>query len=352
MILKWGGKCACGAQVPAGSNVEWNRDAPKGQQIRKCPACSGPAKTSALVAGRDPNHVAKIEVAAQRQRWRAPDGSSAIVTCRVISGLTEKDPTVGHTEIGVIGPWPAAVGLGDRFEVSGRWEHNQRFGWSLKADYVLVSTGSDAEGLRQYLATLPGIGEAIARKITTIWDGDREQIFRAVETLDPRFVGCFRATQNGSALELAEAARAVFAGDKQRREALVTLAEWSLGPATVAKIMIMSEDPESDWADPVANIKRNPYCLMEVERVGWQKADEVALKHLKLEQNDPRRAAAALAVLLQEEANDGHTWLDMNELDLHFGERPDGSSGAMAYDGAELINFGDERIARFEQGTL
>lgn len=340
MILKWGGKCICGAQVPAGANVDWNRDAPKGQQIRKCPSCSRPADGNVrALPGHDPAHVAKLEVAAQKVRWRAPDGSNAIVACRVVGGLTDKDPTVTHSEIGVIGGWPAAVGLGDRFEVSGRWEHNAKFGWSLKADYVLVSTGSDAEGLRVYLATLPGIGDGIARKLTTIWDGDRAAIFQAIETLDPRFVGCFRTTKDGDAAVLAERARAAFAEDKARRDALVSLAEMGLGPATVARILKLAErDPA--WADPVAAIHNNPYILMEVERVGWSKADEVALKHIKLELTDPRRAAAALQVLLQEEANDGHTWLDMAELDLHYGERPDGTAGAIPYKFGDIIDFG------------
>jgi len=62
-------------------------------------------------------------------------------------------------------------------------------------------------------------------------------------------------------------------------------------------------------------INNNPYVLMELSGVAFEKADAIAIK-MGLLKNDPRRIKACIEFCLSNEENDGgHTWTDIKTLE-------------------------------------
>jgi len=295
MILSFSAKCVCGAKNPKGTEVIYDRDAPAGQRIRNCPKCKPE------LAGSQNAQDAQIEVAVQRCRWSSPDKSRSIVTCRVLSGIRVEDPAVLGRDIGVVGAWPEDYAMGDTYEAHGSWKHDARYGWSLHASLILRSLGADAEGLRAYLEGLHGIGNATAVKIMRFYNDDRDKIFAAIERADPELVAIVGARYMNDL-------QTQFNGERTRRAALLRMAQLGLGAATQAKAL-------ERWPDPMAAIQANPYVLLDLDRVGWGDADEVATK-LGMQPDDPRRGAAAIRVILKDEAQNGHTYLDLWELGI------------------------------------
>ena len=161
-------RCMCGKPVPAGSQVEYDRD--KRPAIRECPSCNSALSSASALAQATPNapvdYVSKLEVVVVRETWRKPDGSKAIVKCEVRGGLGKNDPSIGASAIGVIGRWPLRPEPNSVWEVHGTWKHDPKYGWSLQASVILPSMGNTDEDLITYLrSNIPHFGGARAKAL-------------------------------------------------------------------------------------------------------------------------------------------------------------------------------------------
>jgi exodeoxyribonuclease V alpha subunit len=73
-----------------------------------------------------------------------------------------------------------------------------------------------------------------------------------------------------------------------------------------------------EWAndsgeDLDALLQENPYKLLEAPGIGWSLADAAAAQ-LGVKEDDPRRLAAAPEYVLSKNEQDGHTWMDKEEM--------------------------------------
>lgn len=324
-------KCLCGADVPAGSFVEY-RSGMK-PAIRACPACDSSLKPAPAAAGSggaalqlDPDYVSKLEVECVRETWRDPQGAKAIVKVSHRSGATDKDPNVGSVPFGVVGRWPR-VEPGSVWEVHGTWKHHPKHGWTLQASVILPAMGNSDEDLITYLrANIPNFGGSRAKQLFDLCGASREDLFRAFDgSEDSLNLLCeVRGITRDRAVEATRA----FQESQTNREAMISLGGLGLSPGMVAKILAhFDHEP-----DVFGIIQQNPYVLLEVKGFGWDRADEVAHK-LGVKDDDVRRGAAALSVLLEQEADEGHTYISAADLGLAGPAQPvlnfGGSAGAV-----------------------
>lgn len=64
----------------------------------------------------------------------------------------------------------------------------------------------------------------------------------------------------------------------------------------------------------IQKIEEDPYILSyEVDGIGFKKADQIALAH-GIKKDSPKRISACILYILEEEANEGHTWVSRNKL--------------------------------------
>jgi exodeoxyribonuclease V alpha subunit len=65
----------------------------------------------------------------------------------------------------------------------------------------------------------------------------------------------------------------------------------------------------------VLKITEDPYILMSIDGISFQKADKIALNYFSLSVNDKRRQRAIILKLLDEQKNLGHTYLPLLKLE-------------------------------------
>lgn len=63
----------------------------------------------------------------------------------------------------------------------------------------------------------------------------------------------------------------------------------------------------------IENVKLNPYCLLEVDGLGFIKVDQYAQK-MGIDANSPHRINAAVQYLLTKFEQDGHSWVSLNHM--------------------------------------
>jgi exodeoxyribonuclease V alpha subunit len=118
----------------------------------------------------------------------------------------------------------------------------------------------------------------------------------------------------------AEALKAAGASDEEAQSISAALTEFDgakalldtpgLGEKRVKSLLEWANDNEVDL-DKL--LQDNPYLLLDAPGIGWSLADAAA-KSLGMEDDDPRRLAAAPEYVLSKNEQDGHTWMDKDEM--------------------------------------
>lgn len=198
----------------------------------------------------------------------------------------------------LVGP-VAHLDVGDRAEVTGRWEDHSRYGRRLCAEGAAPIDPSDRDGQIAYLTTLPHIGEARAESLV---EEHGEKVLQAIAA-DPE--GVFGSLRGVSAEQAAEAAES-WHESRAIRDLHVQLAPHGLAYLAVAIYDRFEEDA-------MAILHRNPYRLTEVSGVGFARADKIALAADLPPESDARLQAAAVFALKEAE-QDGDSYLPLEEL--------------------------------------
>jgi hypothetical protein len=297
------GTCQCGHDVPAGTEVRFTKNAAGRFVIASCPNCN-PALAGRGAAGPAATAV-EVRVRIQQVRSNRPDGTWTIASAVVDAGAALPTDTFiqagrAFTVVGALGP---DLKIGDVLEVRGTPEQHDRFGWQLKCDRAVPAVAATDAGLVAFLTRFPNVGQQRAEAILRTLGG-RAAVIDALEN-DPSRL----ATVRGITEERAQQIAAEYGRKAGVKDALFFLSELGIpaGSAMEARII------EAFGAELRETISEDPYALMAVEGIGFNRADEVA-KKMGVKDEDPRRTTAAVLALLEAAEQEGHTWSTVEDL--------------------------------------
>lgn len=195
-----------------------------------------------------------------------------------------------------IGTSQAFIGtdqIGSTIECVGKWVVDHRHGLQFAVDFVQDVYPTTPAALEKYLSSLKFIGPSTAKEIVNRWG---LETIRILDHTPNRLleIGGLNETKVAS----------IEKGWKEKRESFEVVAflgQHGIGEALAQRV---SEELVSNVKE---KITQNPYLLTEVDGIGFQKADTVALS-LGFSPDSPHRTAAALQHSLQQKVNkDGHT---------------------------------------------
>ena len=251
-----------------------------------------------------------------REIFRAEDDGYAVLEVRDGSG----DEFVVTGTVAHLVP-------GEKARLTGEWQHHDRFGPQLRADTAMPLDPEDRTGQVAYLSTLRHIGPVRAEALCDIHGPEVLEKIAA----DPS--GVFGSLPKLGRRQ-AEAATESWYATRAIRDLHVELA-----PHGLAHLAARIHKRFGDQA--MKTIREDPYSLIEIEGVGFVRADTIALASDVPPESD-RRAQAAAYFLLGEAERRGHTHLAtetlMGEVTRLVGHRPDpgvvtGAPGLVEEDG-------------------
>ncbi|HEX6971485.1 MAG TPA: ATP-dependent RecD-like DNA helicase, partial [Limnochordia bacterium] len=257
------------------------------------------------------------------------EGTVARITYRdEASGFTvariHLEPEGSAVAVGVLPP----VSVGERLRLSGQFEQHPTYGRQLRVvtAYSVAPITGNAAAIESYLASgaVRGIGPRLAQRLVAHFGSDVLRIAaEAPERLaEVPGVGPVRAARIAARLKEHSALR----------DALIFLGSLGLPERLAARAFRL-------WGErTVGIVQGDPYRLArDVPGVGFKTADRIA-RALGVGADSPRRAEAAVAHILAEAAEEGHTFLPPAELALRL--RPLGLEAAAEAGIAALVASG------------
>lgn len=216
--------------------------------------------------------------------FRAEDRGFAVARVRTAEG----DEAVA---VGAVGH----LHEGQRIVAEGMWVVDGRFGRQFKVERFLAEDPRTLRGMERYLAaSLPGVGDELARRIVEAFGLDTLRILQESPERLTEVPGI-----RGKTLERIVSQ---WRADTQGRELMVMLRGYDLAPSVCRRVA------EAFGADALAVVTRSPYRLTEVRGVGFRTADAIArAQGVRLE--DPDRIAAAVQFVLEAAEDEGSCFL-------------------------------------------
>lgn len=297
------GRCLCGAKVAQGVSVHWEN-----KKIIACPDCN-----DELASAGPPAPPTELRVKVQYVKYAKPDGSWVIaeVLLEGCSPPSDSPISAGRPFV-VVGGLGSGLGVGDVLDVFGGFEKNDKYGWQFKADRAIPAIAGTDAGVLAFLRRFPQIGQRRAEEVLRVLGG-KDAVLAALEH-DPAKLTQVSGITLARAQEISEAYKAT----STLKDSMLFLGALDLGPATEAAIL------EAYGEDTKTILLEDPFQLMaDIEGVGFKKADDIRGRVNRIltgqgrpaiENNDPRRLAAAALHLIQEAEREGHTW--STEMDL------------------------------------
>ena len=195
------------------------------------------------------------------------------------------------TVTGYIGP----VQVGDLLDIEGAPTRHTKYGWQLEAKRSAVCARHDERALYSFLRKMPHIGAARASLIVSQFGG-ADEVFRILDEEPARL-----AEVNGITVDRATDIAQTYATLHGMREAWLFCRELKLQPRLTARIM----DKLGEKARPL--IEADPFLLMTRINASFRDCDSIRLA-LGLAEDDPRRVAAAMLLILRAALRGGDCW--------------------------------------------
>ena len=215
-------------------------------------------------------------------------------------GEREAVTVVGHA---------ASVAPGERIRAEGVWGNHRSYGRQFTAEVLTVIPPSSLDEIEAYLASgmIKGVGRSMAKKLVNRFG---EQVFEVIEHRPERLTDI-------PGLGKALAKRITEAWEEQRAVKDIMLFLQSKGLSRLRADRIF----EAYGAKAIDTVSTNPYQLArDIRGIGFALADELAAK-LEIAKDSPFRLAAGLRHVLEEAMMQGHvglprTWLIDRTADL------------------------------------
>jgi len=206
-----------------------------------------------------------------------------------------------ETVVTVVG-YLAGVSPGEMIKVKGSWETHRKYGQQFKIRSFAVTLPAAVDGIRKYLASgvIKGIGPSMAARLTALFGPDTLDV---IEKNPARLVEVEGIGETKAAM-----IRSAWQEHHTLRTLMQFLQEMGVQTSYCAKIY------QAYGADAVDLIRQDPYLLAEdIPGAGFLIADTIARK-LGVEAEDPERVRACIRHMLLQNADDGHTFAEHENL--------------------------------------
>ena len=168
-----------------------------------------------------------------------------------------------------------------------KYEKNGKISYTLKVESAKEILPTEQDSILAYLITLEGIGKTTAQKLYTEYG---KNVFRVIEN-DPIKLTSIKGISKNKALKL----QASFAMRQSAKEIFDFLFPFGIKTGAIMKLH------DKLGAKSIEKIKENPYCVMQVNGIGFKTADYIARKTGFHKDNPERIKAGILEVLLESE---------------------------------------------------
>lgn len=286
---KFDGNChECNANFSQGTPILYMN-----RKIVGCPSCNEDLAKEAKVS-----REVELTFEVKKLAHQSTGFTILVGKARDVDPADFPDASVDVTsEFSVKGDFPA-FSAGDIVEVRGKWSWDNRFGWGLRADIVTpVMNRNDAAAVETVLRQIRGID--VKKSAAIIKHFGAAEVFGVLDDAPERLLEV-----DGIGVGLMEQIKTSWEDLKGIRDALKFSAELGLHAGQRRGVI-------DEWgAKTPAVVRSNPYVLMQISGIGFETADAIALKHFRLDADDPRRLGAAVAYLIREEEEGwggGHT---------------------------------------------
>jgi exodeoxyribonuclease V alpha subunit len=200
---------------------------------------------------------------------------------------------------------PFCVSEGELVTLTGQWKSDPKYGPQFDAKSVSYDLPETPEGLVQYLAKHPaftGIGETTARKIVA-YVASAEHLDRVIRQDVQELHRALRIPKR-----TLHSLREAWIANSAENEVRSYLASFGLSHHQMETLL------EEFGSSVVGVLRVNPYLIIRyIKGYGFKRVDKIA-RSMGVPKEHPGRIESALCYLVSEEASDGHTWVDRDEL--------------------------------------
>lgn len=219
----------------------------------------------------------------------------------VIFTLDHEGQSPDRRPITVKGKLPP-LQAGQEVELTGQWVIDRQYGRQFDAVSCRGSLPSSINGLKKFLGSglIKGIGKVYAERLVERFG---QEVLTVIEKQPERL-----SRVDGLGEKRVASIVASWKEHKEISEIMIFLQDKSISPAFAVRIYKQYRH------NTVPIIMNNPYRLAEeVWGVGFKKADEIA-RNLGFEKNSPFRIAAGILHALLTATQQGHLYVEVDEL--------------------------------------
>lgn len=191
---------------------------------------------------------------------------------------------------------------GESLEIVGEYVTHPTYGVQLRVHTVTEIAPADAVSIERYLSSgaIRGIKCALAKKIVTAFGDDTLRIMEE----EPERLAEIRGISLKKAREIGQQMEE----KRDLRQAMIFLQKYGLTIHMAGKVYKFYEDRIYHI------LEQNPYDLAwNIEGLGFRTADEIAGR-VGIERESPFRIQCGICYLLETAAQDGHTYLPVEQL--------------------------------------
>jgi exodeoxyribonuclease V alpha subunit len=209
--------------------------------------------------------------------------------------LNDEDET---TAVGIM----PDVNAGENVKLIGVFKSHATYGRQLAVSAYEKSMPESIAGILNYLSSgsIKGIGPSTASRLVKEFGSDTLKVLEN----EPQRVAKIRGISLKKAVDISKQLRE----NTGIRELMLYLNKYGISPSGAVKIY------RAFGSNSVAEIERNPYCLVGSEfGISFEHADKIAQK-LNFNSDEKVRIRAALAYVLNHNLQNGHTCLPKDKL--------------------------------------
>jgi len=202
----------------------------------------------------------------------------------------------GEEDITCVGVFPA-INEGEHVELTGEYVIHPSYGMQLQVKEHRVIAPGDQVSMERYLASgaIKGVGPKMAARIVERFGDDT---FRIIEE-EPECL----VEVKGISERIARSIAQQMEEKRELRQAMIYLQQYGISLNLAVKIH------ERYGIDTYRVLQENPYRLAEdVEGIGFRIADEIA-RRVGIHMDSDFRIRAGILYVLQQAAQEGHTYL-------------------------------------------
>ena len=215
-----------------------------------------------------------------------------------IARLKTSNPAAKVIVVGYL----AGVSPGETLKVKGTWQSHPKYGQQFKIYSYEVTLPAAAEGIRAYLASgiIKGIGSSLAARLVAAFGA---QTLKIIESTPERLIDVEGIGEAKSGM-----IQSAWKEHHTLRRLMNFLQQMGVRSSYCAKIY------KEYGPDALDLIRDDPYVLAEdFAGPGFNIADTIARK-LGVEQEDPQRVRACIRHIIMQNADEGHTFAESENL--------------------------------------